>query len=226
MRSASGRHIESSSNGSLSLGERVVEDRQRGFAWSVTRLSDCPLRINRNPMTRIFREIRPAKAPMLLRGVGAGGWGNIKLSSPAGRPPEISPGPTSGPVHQANLARKRVLTPFPSPAGNQPRTHVGSRRLGQFGPKKSPDTFSVPGSRSSRGSRITADRPEHASRVRATAARTARLSRKTTDAFHPGRTLLTCAVRQHHPTKGIWAVASASAIAVNPCAPSGSAIQS
>ncbi len=66
-------------------------------------------------MPRIFREIRPAKPPTLGRGGGARGWGNIKLSSPAGRPPEISPGPTSGPVDQANLARKRVLTPFPSP---------------------------------------------------------------------------------------------------------------
>ncbi len=66
-------------------------------------------------MTRTFREIRPARPPTLRRGVGAGWWGNIKLSSSAGRPLEISPGPKSGPVDQANLARKRVLTHFPSP---------------------------------------------------------------------------------------------------------------
>ena len=36
------------------------------------------------------------------------------MSSPAGRPAEISVGPTSGLVHKANLARKIVLTPFPS----------------------------------------------------------------------------------------------------------------
>ncbi len=101
----------------------------------------------------------------------------------------------------------------------QGRSHA-ARMIGQNG------LNAQSGSRSSRGSRSTADRPEHASRVRATAARTALLSRKTTDAFHPGRMLLSSAVRQHHPTKAIWAVASASAIAVNPCAPGGSAIQS
>ncbi len=74
---------------------------------------------------------RPCQAPNAPSRSRGRGWGNIKLSSPAGRPPEISPGPTSGTVDQANLARKRVLTPFPSGTGGDLRVSIRPRPFGR-----------------------------------------------------------------------------------------------
>ena len=62
--------------------------------------------------------------------------------------------------------------------------------------------------------------------MRPTAARRALPRQRTTAPFGTGRTLIADAVGHDYPTQGPRVVASASAIAVNPCAANGSAIRS